>query len=350
MRNLEKPLYDVRAYYIECLNGVRDTKLKERLLRCIDNVEHAASNYAQKAQQHKLFEVVNFYQNTSTDSLESKEEFKKLYENQVAKKGRPGRKVYDALILLPRNKECPFCSVGRVKNLDHFLPKAFFPIFSVVPINLVPSCRDCNQDKNADFPTTLHEQTLHPYFDDVSEVQWLYAKVIETIPPVIDYFTNESAIELNELQLKVNCHFNAYKLGDIFSDKAAEELSNIDDECRRLLESGGENYLKQYFLDKKYSYAKNYKNSWQVAMYGALSESSWFCNGGFIGNVDIKKEESNKEIEGVVCDYCKGEMTIDCPDCKYKKPKDCSKCSGTGIVEASNCPECKGYGHLSLEE
>jgi len=341
----------VRDYYTECLSGVRDDKLKERLEKCIVNVENATFNYAQKAQQHKLFEVVNFYQNISTVPLVSKEEFKKLYENQVAKKGRPGREVYDELILLPINKECPFCSVGRVKNLDHFLPKAIFPIFSVVPINLVPSCRDCNQDKNADFPSTLYDQTLHPYFDDVSEVQWLYAKVIETIPPVIDYFTQESAIEVNELQLKVSYHFNAYKLGEIFSDKAAEELSNIDEECRRLLENGGANHLKQYFLDKKSSYARNHKNSWQVAMFGALSESSWFCNGGFIDGFDIKKEGSIKEIESVViCNCCNGEVTIDCPDCKYIKCTDCSKCSGTGIVEASNCLKCRGYGYLPPEE
>ncbi|TPJ42888.1 HNH endonuclease signature motif containing protein [Mesorhizobium sp. B2-7-1] len=59
---------------------------------------------------------------------------------------------------------CPFCGgLGHTWTLDHYLPKANFPAYSVNPSNLVPCCRDCNSGKNASFGAELHEQTLHPY-------------------------------------------------------------------------------------------------------------------------------------------------------------------------------------------
>jgi len=342
MRKLNKPLYNVRDYYITCLNGFRGEKLKHRFQSCIDTVESATSIYEEKAQEHKLFEVVVSYNDYASIAV-SKTELKKLYEYQVAKKDRPGRTIYDELLLLPLNKMCPFCSVGRVRNLDHFLPKAYLPIYSVVPINLVPSCRDCNQDKNADVPTKPSEQTLHPYFDDVSEIQWLYARVAEeAIPPVIEYFTDVSAITPSELATKVVAHFYAYNLGEIFSERAAEELSNISHECSMQLLNGGANILKQHLREKKYTYEKNYKNAWQVAMYEALEQSSWFYNGGFVDGVIVENQDNVREDS--ICGTCKGDVTFICPDCVFKKTEECLTCRGAGILEKSSCPECKGLG------
>jgi hypothetical protein len=42
----------------------------------------------------------------------------------------------------------PFCGVGHGSALDHNLPKTKFPQLLVVPLNLVPSCKNCNTGNN----------------------------------------------------------------------------------------------------------------------------------------------------------------------------------------------------------
>ncbi|PRP90664.1 hypothetical protein ENSA5_62830 [Enhygromyxa salina] len=60
--------------------------------------------------------------------------------------------IYNAL---PRAKLCPFCGTMELKSpkarvsqvLDHFLPRALYPVFSASLENLVPMCGDCNREK-----------------------------------------------------------------------------------------------------------------------------------------------------------------------------------------------------------
>ncbi|EAD2695982.1 HNH endonuclease, partial [Escherichia coli] len=74
----------------------------------------------------------------------TKVKLEKLYENNLRDKNKPARTYYDDM-LVSSGEKCPFCGdIGQTKNIDHFLPIAHYPEFSVMPINLVPSCRDCN--------------------------------------------------------------------------------------------------------------------------------------------------------------------------------------------------------------
>ncbi len=285
MRRLEKPTYDVLEFYRTCISGVRSIELKQRLNTWSQRVVDAAELYDRYSKNNKLFEVISMQKKEAANHsvpFISKYESKNLYEYQVAKIGRPGRAVYSEL-LITKNKKCPFCTVGKVKNLDHFLPKAHFPIYAVTPVNLVPSCRDCNLDKNADVAIDARKQTLHPYYDDASAEQWLFAKVaIESCPPVIEYFTDSSHIKSPELALKVQAHFIAYGLSETFTDYAADRLGEIYVDCKNRFNREGSEELKKFLLEQKISCENDYKNSWSLAMYGALASSEWYCNGGFI--------------------------------------------------------------------
>ena len=101
----------------------------------------------------------------------------KVYTDRMAKEKVPGRPVYDRL--KASQDICPFCGQRVVSQLDHYLPKANFPVLSVVPYNLVPSCSDCNKSKLSDVPNSEEEQIFHPYYDDVTTEQWLFAEVVE---------------------------------------------------------------------------------------------------------------------------------------------------------------------------
>lgn len=348
MRKLSKPTEDIEAFYRLCVNGVGEENKKFRLNKYTENVLLESQLYEFNSDKNELYKTVerfNTIKKQATVNYVTKGELTELYTNQMAKKNRPGRRLYDSLMKVPRNKRCPFCSVGRVKNLDHFLPKSQLPIFSILPSNLVPSCRDCNQDKGDGLSPEDRDQTLHPYFDDVSHVQWLFAKVIEGDPMVIEYYVDTSMIEDVSLSKKVIAHFKAYNLADIFSELAAEELNQIYFESRRLFLDCGPFELKKHLLQKKESGFKSYKNSWQVALYQSLALSQWYFNGEFITDppVEDSSTKAHDKTEVNPCPICKGKVTFDCPCCKTGIT-DCKLCHGLRFLTSSNCPKCKGLG------
>lgn len=57
---------------------------------------------------------------------------------------------------------CPMCGGTSVATLDHVLPKANYPEFSVLSFNLVPSCDGCQRRRSN--KGALYE-FIHPYFD-----------------------------------------------------------------------------------------------------------------------------------------------------------------------------------------
>lgn len=65
-----------------------------------------------------------------------------------------------------RSRTCPMCGSMLGGTLDHVLPKAQFPCFSIFSANLVPAC-DCNSHRINDVVGPNGARILHPYFDDV---------------------------------------------------------------------------------------------------------------------------------------------------------------------------------------
>lgn len=94
------------------------------------------------------------------------------------------REVVDAVRKVAAG-HCPYCCLRlrtRPKNKrhdnDHHLPRSRFPEFSILSINLVTSCHDCNTHKSAVFATnTGVRRFLHPYFDACLEHPLVEARV-----------------------------------------------------------------------------------------------------------------------------------------------------------------------------
>ena len=62
----------------------------------------------------------------------------------MVRKNGPGRATYDLLKLSAKGGFCPLCGQRNVSTLDHYLPKESYPDLSILPINLVRACSDCN--------------------------------------------------------------------------------------------------------------------------------------------------------------------------------------------------------------
>ncbi len=125
------------------------------------------------------------------------------------------------------------------------------------------------------------DQTLHPYYDDVSDAAWLVAEVVEaTIPVVI--FSACPPLQWNAVKRqRVIAHFRTFGLGELYAVQASAEMVNIRYALSEAAQSSGADGIKAFLLLQARSRTKADANSWNAALYRALSESAWFCNIGF---------------------------------------------------------------------
>ena len=144
--------------------------------------------------------------------------------------------VYDKLINLAKNPKigCPFCGgINIPAQIDHFLPKSRYGVFSVYPYNLIPICIECNTIyKKEFFPTTREKQLIHPYLDSdcYFKEQWLYAEYIiddGSKYGTISYFVNPPDKWDSDKKEKIKFHFDKFKLDQRFAQKSVEIISDL---------------------------------------------------------------------------------------------------------------------------
>ncbi len=208
-------------------------------------------------------------------------ELEAVYVNRMAKKGAPGRAVYETLIAAPMHGRCPLCCQRLVTTLDHHLPKAHYPDLAVTPLNLVPSCSDCNKAKLAGFPQQASDVCLHPYYDNVDEHRWLFAEVVQSHPASLRFFVNPPQDFDNLLQTRLLNHFDRLRLGRLYAAQAAEELLNIRYLLRMVFDADGRDGVRVHLADEANSRFQGRLNGWSAAAYHAWWSNDWFCDEGF---------------------------------------------------------------------
>lgn len=278
MWSLKKPELDVTNTYLTCISRVKETTLKERLETILDKIVLAAQEYERAA---KIGELNAIATTNKVGGLVSKQEMATVYTSRMARKGSPGRPIYDKLLSSCPYDRCPLCGQRTVSTLDHHLPIAFYPELVVTPVNLVPVCMDCNKAKLDIIPKKNEEATLHPYFDYIQDERWLYARIEKNEPPSLQFFVVPHQSWDNLKKLRVSWHFEVFKLAKLYAVHAAQELVNIRYHLSELLNATGPHEVQKHLNDMAVSHEHASKNSWQLAMYEACANSDWFCDGGF---------------------------------------------------------------------
>lgn len=280
MRRLTLPEYTSMQSYSLCLTSVLDLDLKERLNGVSGFIEGVSNTYVDQARLGNVYSIPPLKHPKGEDPIVvadvRKSELLKLYGYHMVDR-QPGRGLYD-VILVSANEQCPFCGgIGRPKSLDHYLPKANYPQYAVLPQNLVPCCRDCNTEKSNALAATEDEQSIHPYFDDDKFFleQWVFAKVNLTYPCSLEYFSqppNEwSDVEKN----RVSNHFRDFNIGSRYSVQAADELSALVDLRRGYLSDISVDEFSRYLASVSSS-VSYFSNHWKKVMYQALAEDRNF--------------------------------------------------------------------------
>ncbi|EGQ8240295.1 HNH endonuclease [Vibrio parahaemolyticus] len=236
MKNLSLPSISFNDMLTKCSQGMEQVNVR-------DNFISVFPAFLEKEQQYRelsLSGLLYTYPKTEplTNSTQvvghlSKSKLINLYENNLRNKDKPARDYYD-LLLVSSGERCPFCGdIGHTKNLDHFLPKAHFPEFSVLPLNLVPSCRDCNMgEKGQTYATSQDNQAIHPYVDKniFFQEQWVFADFIDEDDGALRYYVRCPTTWSQEDKKRAENHFNSLDLASRYRLESGKHLSELIDQ------------------------------------------------------------------------------------------------------------------------
>lgn len=283
MLKLKRPVSSYPEMLGLCRSGITgNAGLLQNVTDVSRLLEQKAEEYAASATTGELY-TIDPLSRPKDDPVVigrlKKSDLIKLYDNYVVGKSKPARAVYDAL-MVAANDKCPFCGgIGRPRNLDHYLPKVHYPQFSIVPVNLVPSCRDCNMDgKGQAFASAAQDQVLQPYLDDdrFFNEQWLYARYHpgeNDEPSVIEYFVSPPEYWEDDQKKRVEKHFEDFDLALRFSKEAGPRLVSLMAQYNALLVAPVDKETSKNIIFQTVIDASPFINHWERVMCLALLEA-----------------------------------------------------------------------------
>lgn len=136
---------------------------------------------------------------------------------------------------------CQYCTLGSNETMDHFVPQAEFPEFSIHAKNLIPSCSSCNS-KKGDF--WLHSDGLraiiNPYLDPLPNDRFLFVDVYLDAFGEIDFdffLDNSSGIEAS-IWVRIQRHFERLDLLVRMRNASIAHLSEFQTRMGNEISSG----------------------------------------------------------------------------------------------------------------
>ncbi|WP_159095071.1 HNH endonuclease signature motif containing protein [Stenotrophomonas sp. ZAC14A_NAIMI4_1] len=283
---LERPGVSQEVVHLACVSGINDAPTKVRCTQIADLMKLGEREYLQMADARELYRAQPHPRGGDGNLVlldATRADLKSLYSKQMVPASKSARIHYDSIKMSAKGNICPYCGVGSVETIDHFLPKGRYSCYSILPINLVPSCRDCNTTK-ADDVCTMEKASSHPYFEDsaVMTEQWLRAEIVETDEILAIYSASPPADWPEERAKRVTNHFNALDLARRYGIQAATRLTVYAELISDVRGNVGETAM----ISVLNFYAKGEVkaggvNSWQAALAKAIIGSEYFIREGY---------------------------------------------------------------------
>lgn len=285
MRRLQAPTVDFSTSLAETISGIGSGQVRQVHTDAFVDSDQVETEYVKAATAANLYALpkVDGKLDPVVYGNLRKSDLVKMYVQYFVPESKPARRIYEQIKVSAKGK-CPLCGgVGQVRTLDHYLPKANFPLYAVLPANLVPCCRDCNSDKLNGFAAIKGEQTIHPYFDDdmFFNRKWISAKVIKTNPPVLEYYVEPPQDWEGGDQSRVVAHFRDYGLAAKFSVEAAADIPETIQTRKTTLAASTPGQFSRYLAEKSETLELPI-NNWRRVMFSALASDEWFCSQTFV--------------------------------------------------------------------
>jgi len=282
MKGIDRPEVATSEIFDLCIETIQDADLVSRyksIYPCIQDAEQVYEERVQNSELYKIEPCVEKNREAVVGEV-TKKELKNLYTNHLVPKKKPARRIYDQLLNAASGGICPTCGLGHVYTLDHYLVKSKYPLYSILAINLVPACRDCNSGKLASIAISKGCQAFHPYFDQhlIENDQWLYARVVENHAAAIEFYVEAPSYWPPAIAQRANSHFSEFALKNRFGKEASRLLISTSMSIERF------STKTLRFSEIKYQYGAEKDielNGWRTAFFYALMNSEWYLEDGF---------------------------------------------------------------------
>ena len=259
---------------------IRD-KLKLELLD-IHNIKLRFADYQTYKTQLEYFENILKSDYKKEDALKYNSLFN-LYDSDSEDTKDLKKEIKE----ISRTK-CPYCGISESSHLDHFLPRAKFPEFSIYSPNLIYVCSICNSTyKGDDVVNSLGERKFfNPYFDNfIEDIQFLKCeiKVENGIYPEFKFYI-EDLSSSNDYEYKViRNHFEAMHLQTRYMEQIVkEEFKRFRNEYinkkSRIYYETSMDEIKGDIDKKLRGYQDENINNWEKVFWESLKESEECLN------------------------------------------------------------------------
>ena len=179
--------------------------------------------------------------------------------------------------------KCPYCGISESSHLDHFLPRAKFPEFSIYSLNLIYVCSICNSKyKGDDVVNSLGERKIfNPYFDDfIEDIQFLKCeiKLENGIYPEFKFYIEDLSTTKNYEYIIIKNHFEAMHLQTRYMEQIVKEEFKrfrneyIDKKSRTYYETSMDE-IKRDIDKKSRGYQDENINNWEKVFWESLKDS-----------------------------------------------------------------------------
>lgn len=188
MLKTPKPSLNYLQVFDACVNSSKLQATKDFFIPLKADFIGATAKFDELAQLRQIGDFENRFRHHADKELKeiTIELFTKFKKNKI-----PSTLCDQIKIISPL---CLYCGVSLANTLDHYLPKAEFPLLVISPNNLIPCCSVCNTQLNSVYDKN-NPLIIHPYYEHDSSIydsQWIFADIPLNQP----FFTQSQAIGL----------------------------------------------------------------------------------------------------------------------------------------------------------
>lgn len=123
---------------------------------------------------------------------------------------------------------CGYCLYHTVSTIDHYVPEDEYPVFCVMPRNLVPCCASCNAIKNRYWRGATERWFIHLYQDLIPNLPFLTGTLtMNGVLPAIQYNLVQPVGMSNQDFDLISSHFSRLGLLKLYGDNISNVIGEI---------------------------------------------------------------------------------------------------------------------------
>lgn len=278
MRKISRPNFSTSDVLLAASSYVRSTSLKSKLGAQVvkSRLSVAETEYESAAKSNRIYtlrpsdNVAGVLEKDEAIGIYERLRFLKIFDKPAAA----------SIFRVACSSKCGYCNHDTPTQLDHYLPKATFAEYAFCPINLVPSCSNCNSSskKGNHVPTSSSDVLFHPYYDDPDDGNWLSVDMrVDETGLIVKYHAEKPSHWSDAKFRKIEFTFEKLRLSEVYSADLQSNLASLKASLQGLYDTDNIQNLMNHFQAIANDLLSTYKNNWIGVGYAYMAKNRQLC-------------------------------------------------------------------------